>query len=103
MKVRILLALALAAFALPAAAAPVQLLGAPVFRGMPLLLAGAAPADASPATSLDRPAIFAILCGGAPASDPQLRAHLWKVAGSLAARPWTPPRVTVRVVSTPAK
>jgi hypothetical protein len=48
---------------------------------------------------LDQRAIFEILCGGAVASSPRLHDHLWQVAGSLAARRWTPPQVTVRVVA----
>jgi hypothetical protein len=50
-----------------------------------------------PSAPLDRTAIFEILCGGA-APEPGLSAHLWTVAGRLAERDWTPPRVTVRVV-----
>jgi hypothetical protein len=84
----LLLALAPAAHASPAAPAP---------SATTLLAAAAAPASAS---SLDRAAIFEILCGGLTGPDPGLRAHLWQVAGSLASRRWTPPQVTVRVVVT---
>jgi hypothetical protein len=58
----------------------------------------AAPAPAVPKSELDRSAIFQILCGGAMLQDVAVQAHLWQVAGSLAERSWTPPRVTVRVV-----
>ena len=58
----------------------------------------AAPAPAVPQSELDRSAIFQILCGGAMLQDVAVQAHLWQVAGSLAERSWTPPRVTVRVV-----
>ncbi len=42
--------------------------------------------------------IFEILKGGGALSDPGLLEHLWRVAGSLACRDWTPPAVTIRVV-----
>jgi hypothetical protein len=49
---------------------------------------------------LSRQAIFEILCGGMEAPrDGALASHLWNVAGSLAERGWTPPKVTVRVVA----
>ena len=80
-------------------AAPVQLLALPVPASWPVFLAAAAPSNEGAA--LDREAIFAILCGGMPLVDPALRAHLWQVAGSLAAKSWTPPTVTVRVVVNP--
>ena len=83
----------------PAVAAPVQLLGIPSSRTWTLLLPAASPAGE--VSALDREAIFAILCGGMPAIEPELRAHLWKVAGSLAAKPWTPPTVKVRIVVGP--
>ena len=79
----------------PASAQP-RLLGAP--SGQALLALAAAPSAEQP---LDRNAIFEILCGGTKVRDPALAAHLWNVAGSLAARHWTPPRVTVRVVVGP--
>ncbi|MFN8178265.1 MAG: hypothetical protein U0167_10060 [bacterium] len=58
----------------------------------------AAPAPAVSKEELDRNAIFQILCGGAMLQDVTVQNHLWRVAGSLAERSWTPPRVTVRVV-----
>lgn len=42
--------------------------------------------------------IYRILQGGSPVADADLADHLWRVAGSLATRNWTPPRVTVSVV-----
>jgi len=56
---------------------------------------------AAAAKSFDRAAIFHVLCGGEKPENDALRAHLWRVAGSLAARGWTPPRVTVRIVVAP--
>ncbi len=82
----------------PASASPMRLLGASA-PGQ-LLLLGTAPA---PAGELDRETIFRILCGGETSPDPSLRAHLWKVAGSLASRSWVPPKVTIRVVVQPAR
>ena len=100
MKARIASTLALLlALASPAVAAPVQFLGLPGPQSWTLLLPAAA--SEREAAALDREAIFAILCSGLPSMDPGLRAHLWKVAGSLASRPWTPPTVTVRVVVGP--
>ncbi len=67
---------------------------------VPLVVAPSLVPDAAvPGAVLDQRAIFEILCGGAAVASPRLHAHLWQVAGSLAARSWTPPRVTVRVVS----
>lgn len=98
------LAAALFAIALlapaPAAASPMRLLGAPAPGGAALLLLGS---TSAPAGELDREAIYRILCGGETAPEPSLRAHLWKVAGSLASRSWVPPKVTIRVVVQPAR
>jgi hypothetical protein len=47
---------------------------------------------------LCREEIFEVLKGGAALQDPLLLDHLWQVAGSLACRNWSPPRVTIRVV-----
>lgn len=91
----------LLALAAPAAASPVRLLGTPGPGAWPVLLLGGATARTE--SALDREAIYAILCGGQPAADPSLRAHLWKVAGSLATRSWIPPKVTIRVVVQPAR
>jgi hypothetical protein len=103
MLIRVASTLALLlALASPAVAAPVQLLGMPSTASWSLLLpAGAPAAPDRQEARLDRETIFAILCGGLPAVDPGLKAHLWKVAGSLAAKPWTPPTVKVRVVVGP--
>ncbi len=79
-----------------------------------LTLLGVAPVAASETTAPDRApraessrvvgpltqqAIFEILCGGMEAQEGALARHLWDVAGSLADRGWTPPKVTVRVVA----
>ena len=45
---------------------------------------------------------FEILCGGMVPQDSALADHLWRVAGRLALRNWTPPRVTVRSVGSPS-
>jgi hypothetical protein len=42
--------------------------------------------------------IFQILQGGALLEDASLADHLWRVAGSLALRDWSPPRVQIHVV-----
>lgn len=42
--------------------------------------------------------IYLILRGGCPVQNEELRTHLWRVAGSLAAHDWTPPQVQVRVI-----
>ena len=47
---------------------------------------------------LDRHQIFEILQGGVAIDDVDLADHLWRVAGSLAARGWKPPQVKVSVV-----
>lgn len=93
------LALLLVSFA-PVAASPMRLLGTPGPGAGPLLLQGS---TTTPAQELDRESIYRILCGGETAPDPSLRAHLWKVAGSLASRSWVPPKVTIRVVVQPAR
>ena len=83
------------------------LLAAPAATAAPLLLGTAssgtvlAAGVARDGNALDRTAIFEVLCGGKSVRDPKLREHLWRVAGSLAAKSWTPPQVTVRVVVRP--
>lgn len=69
----------------------------PAAQATPTRAAAQAVPPASRA-ALDRSAIFEILCGGATLQDVGLREHLWRVAGSLSERSWTPPRVTVRMV-----
>jgi len=99
MNIRCLGILAALLIAAPAARAlPAPIAALPATVTVPVLAA----ADVQgPDSGLDRRAIFEILCGGMALPDPALRAHLWRVAGSLAARSWTPPRVTVRIVVSP--
>jgi hypothetical protein len=92
------------------AALLVAFLGAPAASGtafaeeapaasQPAPAAEKAPAEkGSESRGLCREEIFEILKGGAPLNDPGLITHLWNVAGSLACRNWTPPKVTVNVV-----
>ena len=91
-----LLVLLAAGVGLVALAPPAEAAGLPLSPQL-VLLSAAAP-DGATETDLDQRAIFDILCGGMTLRDPDLQAHLWRVAGSLAARHWTPPKVTVRVV-----
>jgi len=87
-------ALALATGPTPAPAAPVA-----IVPSAPVVL-GTARGEDSVAVSTEpaREDIFRILCGGVVPEDSALADHLWQVAGSLARRDWTPPRVTVRSV-----
>jgi len=90
-------ALALAAGTSPAPAAPLAAASGT------LVLSTAQASESvvistAPASELARQEIFEILCGGMVPKDSALAEHLWKVAGSLALRGWTPPRVTVRTV-----
>jgi hypothetical protein len=52
----------------------------------------------APDASARQTEIFRILQGGPSALDPEVRQHLWAVAGSLADHDWQPPRVTIRTV-----
>ncbi len=67
-------------------------------------LAGAEPAQKGdlgtgyPAFLSRQAEIYLILRGGAPVQNEELRAHLWRLAGSLAAKNWTPPQTQVRVI-----
>jgi hypothetical protein len=67
-------------------------------------LAGAEPVEKDdlgtrhPACLSRQGEIYLILRGGAPVRNEELRTHLWRLAGSLAAKDWTPPQVQVRVI-----
>jgi hypothetical protein len=91
-------ALALAAGPSPASAAPLAIVSsAPVVQST--ARGEDSVAVSRPLTAeLARQEIFEILCGGVLPEDSALAEHLWQVAGSLARRAWTPPRVTVRSV-----
>jgi hypothetical protein len=92
----------LAALALATGFSPA--LGAPLATAPGALVLTTAPAgpsvvvSAAPVAELAQQEIFEILCGGMVPQDSALAEHLWKVAGSLARRGWTPPTVTVRSV-----
>ncbi len=77
----------------------------PVVAPTALLEPAVSPAAVS-SFELRRNEIFAALRGGDPALEVAVAAHLWNLAGRLAASEWSPPRMNVEVVvsgATPRK